>query len=140
MGATASTHGGEVSAHLPWVEFAAASVELLAVAIIVIAIVLASLRGIGRLLRRRADASTYTLYRQSVGRALLLGLEVLVAADIIRTVLLEPTLEHVLVLGLLVCIRILLSWSLALEIDGHWPWQARTKGQRARAKEVESSP
>jgi hypothetical protein len=54
---------------------------------------------------------------------LLLGLEVLVAADIIRTVVLEPTLRNVLVLGLLVLIRTFLSWSLVLEIEERWPWQ-----------------
>ena len=65
-----------------------------------------------------------------VGRALLLGLEILVAADIIRTVVLEPTLANVLVLGLLVLIRTFLNWSLVLEIEERWPWQAsqgRTK-------------
>jgi len=53
-----------------------------------------------------------------------LGLEILVAADIIRTVVLEPTLANVLVLGLLVLIRTFLNWSLVLEIEERWPWQA----------------
>jgi uncharacterized membrane protein len=58
-----------------------------------------------------------------MGRAILLGLEVLVAADIISTVALEPTLDSVIVLGIIVLIRTFLSWSLALELDGRWPWQ-----------------
>ncbi len=69
--------------------------------------------------------ATYTDFRHRVGRALLLGLEILVAADIIRTVVLEPTVANVLVLGLLVLIRTFLSWSLVLEIEGRWPWQPR---------------
>ena len=74
--------------------------------------------------------TTYTDFRHRVGRALMLGLEILVAADIIRTVVLDPTLSNVLVLGLLVLIRTFLSWSLVLEIEERWPWQAsqgRTK-------------
>jgi uncharacterized membrane protein len=59
-----------------------------------------------------------------------LGLEILVAADIIRTVVLEPTLSNVLVLGLLVLIRTFLSWSLVLEIEERWPWQASHSGTK----------
>jgi uncharacterized membrane protein len=55
---------------------------------------------------------------------LLIGLDLLIAADIIKTVTLEATLENVVILGLLVLIRTFLSWSLELEIDGRWPWQA----------------
>ncbi len=55
----------------------------------------------------------------------MLGLEILVAADIIETVALETTLVSVAVLGLLVLIRILLSWSLAVETEGRWPWQPK---------------
>jgi uncharacterized membrane protein len=62
--------------------------------------------------------------RQDLGRAILLGLEVLVAADIIRTVAFTPTMESVLILAMIVAIRTFLSWSLALELEGRWPWQA----------------
>jgi uncharacterized membrane protein len=59
---------------------------------------------------------------------LLLGLEFLVAADIIRTVALEPTMSNVLMLGLLVVVRTFLSWALVVEMDGRWPWaQAATR-------------
>jgi len=54
-----------------------------------------------------------------------LGLEILVAADIIKTVALEPNLQNVLILGLLVIIRTFLSWSLVVEIEGHWPWRRK---------------
>jgi uncharacterized membrane protein len=57
----------------------------------------------------------------------MLGLELLVAADVIRTVALEPTFQSVGVLGLLVLIRIVLGWSLVVEIEGHWPWQTKKK-------------
>ena len=58
-----------------------------------------------------------------MGQAILLGLEVLVAADIVRTVASTPTLQGVSVLALVVAIRTFLSWSLALELEGRWPWQ-----------------
>ncbi|MEO7404008.1 MAG: DUF1622 domain-containing protein [Burkholderiales bacterium] len=59
--------------------------------------------------------------------AILLGLEVLVAADIVRTVAFTPTLDSVMVLALIIAIRTFLSWSLALELEGRWPWQRATK-------------
>lgn len=64
-------------------------------------------------------------FRKTLGRSILTGLELLVAADIIRTVAVEPTLQSVLVLGIIVIIRTFLSFSLEVEIDGRWPWQKR---------------
>lgn len=77
--------------------------------------------------RNRAIAS----FRSSLGRAILLGLEFLVAADIINTVAVEPTLNSVAVLAGIVAIRTFLSFSLDTEIEGHWPWQ-----RHARRREV----
>lgn len=71
------------------------------------------------------EATAYTAYRSGIGRTLLLGLEFLVAADIIRTVATTPTFTSVGVLAAIVAIRTFLSWSLQLEIEGRWPWQAR---------------
>ena len=65
-------------------------------------------------------------FRKTLGRSILTGLELLVAADIIRTVAIEPTLRSVLVLGLIVLIRTFLSFSLEVEINGKWPWQTGT--------------
>ena len=65
----------------------------------------------------------YSLYRQDVGRAILLGLEFLIAGDLIRTVVVAPTMQNVLVLGLIVLIRTFLSFSLQLEIEGKLPWR-----------------
>src|SRR6266487_1131184 len=77
-----------------------------------------------RVLLRRADTGEYyRRYRQDLGRAILLGLEFLIAGDIIRTVVVAPTLQNVLVLGLIVLIRTFLSLSLQLEIEGKLPWQ-----------------
>ncbi|MFE4834842.1 DUF1622 domain-containing protein [Arthrobacter sp. NPDC056691] len=77
--------------------------------------------------------SFYRSYRQLLGRSILLGLELLVAADIIRTVAVTPTFETVGVLALIVLIRTFLSFSLELEITGRWPWQKepRTSGDPA---------
>jgi uncharacterized membrane protein len=116
---------------LSWVEYAATGVELLAVAIIVVAILMATVSYLLKIAARQADRGTYNDYRHKVGRALLLGLEILVAADIIRTVVLEPTLANVLVLGLLVLIRTFLSWALILEIEERWPWQPRREKRDA---------
>lgn len=118
---------------LHWVAYAATGIEVLAVAIIVLVIIFATVTYSMKIMARQADITTYTEFRNRIGRALLLGLEILVAADIIRTVVLEPTLNNVIVLGLLVLIRTFLSWSLVLEIEERWPWQpsrSRTKDQQ----------
>ena len=105
-----------------WIERAADGIEALAVVIIVIAMAYGTVKYIVEYSKRVADS--YENYRGQLGRALLLGLELLVAADIIRTVTLEPTLNNVQILGVLVVIRTFLSWSLVVEMKGRWPWQA----------------
>ncbi|MET3920057.1 DUF1622 domain-containing protein [Arthrobacter sp. UYEF20] len=75
--------------------------------------------------------SIYRSYRQLLGRSILLGLELLVAADIIRTVAVTPTFESVGVLAMIVLIRTFLSFSLELEITGRWPWQKQPAGSSA---------
>lgn len=70
-----------------------------------------------------APARGYSAFRQNLGRTILLGLELLVAADIVRTVAVTPSLEDVLVLGLIVLIRTFLSITLEVELEGRWPWQ-----------------
>lgn len=67
----------------------------------------------------------YFAVRRVFGKSLLLGLEILVAADLIRTVALEPTMANLTVFAFLVLIRTLLSWSLDVELEGVWPWQKR---------------
>jgi uncharacterized membrane protein len=78
-------------------------------------------------------ALAYRAYRQQVGKAVLLGLEFLVAADIIRTVAVAPTFESVGVLALIVVVRTFLSFTLDVELEGRWPWQAAGRGPDASA-------
>src|SRR4029077_15791100 len=73
--------------------------------------------------RAQNTGNYYSLYRQDVGRAILLGLEFLIAGDLIRTVVVAPTLQNVVVLGMIVLIRTFLSLSLQLEIEGKLPWR-----------------
>ena len=72
------------------------------------------------------EARTYRRYRQELGQTILLGLELLVAGDIIRTVAAEPTLTSVGVLAIIVLVRTFLSFSLEVELTGRWPWQNNT--------------
>ena len=107
-------------------EWAALLIEVLGAGIIVAGVIkVAITRGTIRYLFQLAQPGAYENYKHQLGKTLLLGLEFLVAADVVRTVALEPTLTNVAVLGLLVLIRTFLSWSLTVEIDGRWPWQTR---------------
>jgi uncharacterized membrane protein len=72
------------------------------------------------------EPRTYQRYRQELGQTILLGLELLIAGDIIRTVAAEPTLTSVSVLAIIVLIRTFLSFSLEVELTGRWPWQNNT--------------
>mgnify|MGYP001818732159 CR=1 FL=1 len=119
----ANTSYGEII--LKWIEVAALAIEILAVLIIVGAIFYAMIRYTFRSILQADQERQYQELKLRLGRALLLGLEILVAADIVRTVALETTLESVVVLGLLVLIRIFLSWSLVVEIEERWPWQPK---------------
>ena len=109
------------------IEWIALSIELLAVIVIVGAILAAMLprRALwSRTGLERGDA--FSAYKQRMGRGLLLGLELLLAADIVGTIAAPATLQSLAALGLLALIRSFLSWSLDVEIDGCWPWQARS--------------
>lgn len=94
------------------------------VAVISGGLIVALSRASRRLYQKRAHAA-YTIVRTTFGRAILLGLELLVAADLIRTMAVEPTLENMATLAALIAIRTFLSWALEVEIDGRWPWQRR---------------
>jgi len=101
-------------------------IDLAGVAIIVIGAILAT-GAFGLTLRTRNLADAYRIYRISLGRAILLGLEFLVAADIIRMVVISPSFESVGVLGLIVLVRTFLSFALEIELEGRLPWQ---RGER----------
>jgi uncharacterized membrane protein len=104
-----------------WIRAVGIVIDVFGVLVIVLGIVWATLL----FLQRRAAEEQYNVYKIRIGRALLLGLEVLVAADIIKTVALEPTFASLGILAGLVLIRTFLSWTLVLEIEGRWPWQHR---------------
>jgi uncharacterized membrane protein len=103
-------------------------IEVGGIAIIVLGILGASVAVLWQVLRGRSGSEAFSLYRSNLGRAILLGLEFLVAADIINTVAIEPTLQSLLILGGIVLIRTFLSFSLEVEIEGRWPWE-RHKGE-----------
>lgn len=96
------------------------AIDALGVMIIVIGAVVATVHFTGSW--KANFGSAYRSYRQGLGRAILLGLEFLIAGDIIRTVVVAPTLENVLILALIVIIRTFLSMALQLEVEGRWPW------------------
>ena len=124
-------HVEQVNAAIEWV---ARALEVAGVAVIALAFAYALVRGLLHAGRRRPDA--YDRGKRFIGKSLLLGLEFLVAADIIRTVTIAPTLARLLSLGLQIAVRIVLGWSIAVEIEGCWPWQVaamkRDEGRGAR--------
>ena len=81
----------------------------------------------------RRGAGSYDALRRNLGRCILLGLEVLIVADIVRTIIVDPTYESVVVLGVIVVVRILLSFSLEVEMDGMWPWNRWRRSEGGRA-------
>jgi uncharacterized membrane protein len=115
--------------------------EIVGVAVLVGGFALGLVRALAASLRREAQG-LYLVLRLYFGRSILLGLEVLVAADLIRTVAVEPTLHNVLVLGLIVLIRTFLSFSLEIEIDGVVPWRRgpRAAWQAAKGRGAEAAP
>jgi uncharacterized membrane protein len=105
-----------------WIELSSQGIQGLAVVIIVVSIVLGTVRFLFQLWKRVDHP--YRTYKKLLGRSLLLSLELLVAADVIRTVLLDLTAKGMEILGALVAVRTFLSWSLEVELQGHWPWQS----------------
>jgi uncharacterized membrane protein len=117
-----------------WIGLGADAIDAVAVVLIVGYIVFATLSWLGRsLLQRRFRIEHYDVFRAALGRALLLGLEILVAADIVRTAALEPDLRNFEALGILVVVRTFLSWSIVVEVEGRWPWQRREGPPKAAA-------
>jgi uncharacterized membrane protein len=108
----------------------ASAIEAVGIAIIVAGALASSLYFLWQLLNGCVLADSYQAYRANLGRGILLGLEFLIAADIIGTVAVEPTLQNLGVLAIIVVIRTFLSFTLEVEIQGHWPWQhARIRGE-----------
>ncbi len=110
------------------IETVGKGIDAVGVAVIAIGASISALGAITRLRRKTGDV--YRVFRQQLGRSILLGLEFLVAADIIRTVAVTPNASSVAVLGGIVLIRTFLSFSLELEVTGYWPWQKNRQRQQ----------
>lgn len=115
------------------------AVEFVGVVVLVIGALLAFASS-GRALVHRSTtqrSNAYDELRRSLARVILLGLEVLILADIIRTIVVDQTLQSVMVLGVIVVVRIVLSWSLQVEIEGTWPW-ARWRTEQSPGHPVDT--
>ena len=104
-----------------WIGFAAQAIEVFAVALMITLILVATIRWL--MSGIKGGRAAYEHYRAMLGRSLLLGLELLVAADIIQTVIIDTTISTMAQLGLLILVRTVLGWTLSVEVEGHWPWQ-----------------
>jgi len=105
--------------------------EMTGLAVIMAAVVISSADFVMRVRKDRFE-SNYRGYRANLGRGILIGLELLIAADILKSVVIDPTLNGLAVLGGIVLIRTFLSFSLEVEINGHWPWHG-TRFSRERS-------
>ena len=117
-----------------WIHLVGVGIEIFGVFIIVAGIIWS-----GRHLFQSETASHYDAYKISIGRSLLLGLEVLVAADIVKTIAIELTFASLGLLAGLVLVRTFLSWTLTLEIEGRWPW-GRELLPISVARKVDNAP
>jgi uncharacterized membrane protein len=120
-----------------WVELIASFIEALAVTLMVGFIVFGTLRWL--FFSNNKLESAYGTYRADLGKGLLVGLELLVAADIIRTVALDLTLANILTLAALVVVRTFLGWTLNLDIEGRWPWQKAPDADSAATEKDEAA-
>ena len=105
------------------IELTGTVIDIAGVLVILIGIVIASAIAVRAVRSVDRRAQVFREYRQGIGRSILLGLEFLVAGDIIRTVAVSPTFASVGVLAIIVAVRTFLSFSLQVELDGRWPWQ-----------------
>ncbi len=104
------------------ISIAGYAIEAIGVLVVVVGSCISSVAFI-RTFRQLPEGIAYRTYRRQLGRSIILGLEFLIAGDIIRTVVVADTLENVAVLGLIILIRTFLSVTLHLEVEGRWPWQ-----------------
>ena len=111
------------------IETVGKTIDAVGVAVIAVGALISAAGVISRLRTKTGDV--YRVFRQQLGRSILLGLEFLVAADIIRTVAVTPDARSVAVLAGIVLIRTFRSFSLELEVTGYWPWQKNRQQQQA---------
>lgn len=110
---------------ISWIEPIALGIEVVGILTMIFGAILAVWRYFNNL---HQEGSSYRTFRHDLGKAILLGLEFLVAGDIIATVTMDPTMDQVMVLGVIVVIRTFLSLSLQVELEGKWPWQKKEIG------------
>jgi uncharacterized membrane protein len=125
-----------------WIELAAQGIEALAVAIMVSFIIIGTTRWVLHSLKELVGGKIvggYERYRIVLGKTLLIGLELLVAADIIRTVALDLTLMNIALLGGIVVVRTFLGWTLTVETEGRWPWQIKQKDSQCPIEGMETN-
>lgn len=118
--------GGEL---IDWARHAATALEILGIAVILLAVVIAAVGYFRTGFRSRDWSTAYDGARANLGRGILLGLELLVGADIIATVTAPLTFESVGLLAAVIGIRTFLSFALETEIEGEWPWRRRSAGR-----------
>ena len=107
-------------------------IESIGVLIIIVGSATSSLRFLN-CFRNEPEGYAYGVYRRQLGRSIILGLEFLIAGDIIRTVIVADTLANVTILGLIILIRTFLSLTLHLEVEGRWPWQPAKQNEASEA-------
>ena len=111
------------------ISFTGYAIEAIGVLVIILGSCISSIAFL-RTFRQLAEGIAYKTFRRQLGRSIILGLEFLIAGDIIRTVVVSATLESVAVLGLIILIRAFLTMTLHLEVEGRWPWQEEAGGTK----------
>ena len=114
------------------IKWVAVGIEAIAIGIIVVGAITTTIIFLVRIIKESALEDCYRRFRSDFGKAVLLGLEFLIASDIVGTVAIGPTYSDLGILALLVVIRTFLSFSLELEITGRWPWQPTSTGRRGQ--------
>jgi uncharacterized membrane protein len=135
MTATAVQASHEIAV---WIELSVRLIEALSVIIITLAIAYATYIFLRRITGRKGTKDPIEEYKERIGKSLLLTLELLVAADVIQTVAFSTTFESVALLGMLVIVRILLGWSIIVEMEGTWPWKIQALKAKAGPTEAAS--
>jgi uncharacterized membrane protein len=123
-----NTNTGETI--LGMIELLAILIEVVVVLFIAYAVFSSVINFLLSKLKKEPEEALYQKFRHRLAHSLMNGLEMLIAADIIRTIALETSIDSILELGFLVFIRTFLSWSLSVEIEGRWPWQSKSETKK----------
>ncbi|MCB0176316.1 MAG: DUF1622 domain-containing protein [Anaerolineae bacterium] len=118
------------------IELIGQGIDVTGVVVMVSGIIISTVYFLNSRQRGQDPAEAYQNYRHGVGRAILLGLEILIVADIIRTIAIEPTFASLGILAVIVLIRTFLSATLELELEGRWPWQQPTVETEERRRQT----